>query len=138
MGFDIAVKEQELAAEDLGVVIKILDAAGEPALADDGSPVTWTVCGINSKQYRKATLWQRKVFQALGGRKMTGDEALDMQSEFVARCSKSFSGFTENGAPLSFSVETATNILSRLPFIQRQVEQAMGDHAGFTKQTSTT
>lgn len=136
MAFDIAANEQEIAVEDTGVTINILDAAGEPALQEDGSPVTWTVCGINSKQYRKAGHWQRKVFQALGGRKQTGEEATAMECEFVARCSLGFAGFTNKGAPVSFSTETATDILNRLPFIMRQVQQAMGDHAGFIKPAS--
>lgn len=136
MAFDIAVQEQALAVEDTGVTLKILDADGEPAVQDDGSPVTWTVCGINSKQYRKAGYWQRKVFQALGGRKQTAEESAAMECEFVARCSLSFAGFTNQGVKVAFSTENATDILSRLPFIMRQVQQAMGDHAGFTKPAS--
>lgn len=137
MSFDISAKEAALAIEDDGLTINILDENGEPAIEDD-KPVTWTVCGMNSRQYRKAELWQRRQYQSFGGRKISPEEQMQMQSEFVARCSKGYSdNFTDNGAPLPFSVENATKILSRLAFVQKQVEQAIGDRARFLAQTST-
>jgi hypothetical protein len=134
--FDIAQKETALAIEDEGLTFQLLDENDEPAV-EDGKPVTWTVCGMNSRQYRKAEAWQRKQFQMLAGRKQTGDQQLLMQSEFVARCSLGFSdNFADNGVPLPFTTENAAKILSRLPFVQKQVEQAIGDRARFLARTS--
>jgi hypothetical protein len=133
---DIVQKEQALAIEDEGLVIPILDENDEPAV-ENGVPVTWTVCGRNSKQYRKAEAWRRKQYQMTAGRKLTGDEQLLMDSEFVARCSLGYSAnWTEGGKPLPFSTENATKILSRLPFVQAQVELAIGDRARFLSRTS--
>ncbi len=137
MAFDIDVEAKEIAAEDEGVVVNIVDAKGEPAIQADGSPVTWTVCGLNSQQYRKAEAWQRKQFRAIRGREQTQAEYEAMQAEFIARCSLSNTGFVASGQALPFSTENATLILVRLPHVRRQIEAAIADHEGFTKRPST-
>lgn len=152
MSFDIDEQEAGLAVEDVGAVVQILDANEDPAMyggtsvtKDDGStviegaqPVTWTVCGMNSKTYRKAEAWQRKELRMLGNRKQTADEAALMFCGFIARCSLGYTGMTSKGQPFPFSTDNATSILYRLPFIKRQVEAAMSNHAGFTKTPSAT
>lgn len=132
MAFDIEVQAKEATIEDEGGVVHINDVSGKPAFADDDSPVTWTVCGLNSAQYRKAESWQRKKMRALRGREMTDTEQVQHNAEFIARCSRGFAGFTQNGQSLSFSTETATMVLVKLPFIVRQLQAVMGDHDFFT------
>lgn len=150
MTFDIAVQAKEIALEDEGKVVHILDANGDPAFyggteveQSDGSkvienaqPVTWTICGINSKQWRKAEAWQRKAMRVFHGREQTDAEHQEHQAEFVARCSLGNAGFGENGQPLPFTTANATKILVTLPYIRRQLEGVMGNHAGFTKRPS--
>lgn len=145
--FDIAAKKQELSVEDDGVTIDLLDVNDEPALyggtevpQEDGSvvieggmPVTWKVCGINSEKYAEAEAWQEKVYRSLRGREMSKKEKREHRAAFIARCSLGYSGFSQNDQPFPFTTENATTILVNLPYIRRQVEVAMGDHAGFTK-----
>jgi hypothetical protein len=145
--FDIATKAQELEVEDAGLTVHIRDAENELAyyggtpVEKDGittmegqKPVTWNICGINSKQFRAAEAWQRKVFRARGmNNPMTPAEEVAHQAEFIARCSRGFDGFADKGTPLTFSTPSATKILVAVPYIGRQLNGAMGDHAGFTK-----
>lgn len=136
MAFDIAQREEALTIEDTGLALPILDEENEPALDDQGNPVTITICGMNSQAYKKAENWQRKQLRALGMMQQTPEQADLMQSEFVARCCKGWSGFTDRGESQSFSTENAKNMFQRLPFVQRQVEAAMGNHSRFLPKTS--
>lgn len=136
MGFDVEKEAEEIAVENEGQVIEIVAASGKVALDDNGKPVTWTVCGINSAQYRKAEAWQRKKYRTFRGRDLTDAEHIAVQAEFVARCSLGCSGFKMGGQVLPFTTENATTILVKLPHVRRQVEAAMGDHEGFTKKGS--
>lgn len=133
---DVGQEEKEVALENEGQIVPILDINDEPALQPNGSPVTWTVCGVNSDKYRDAEAWQRKAYRKLAGREMTKKEHAEHQAEFIARCSLANAGFTLNGEPLPFTTENATIVLTRLPHVRRRIEAAMGDHAGFTKRTS--
>lgn len=130
MSFDIDERADALAIEDDGVVISILDENDEPALKDDGSPVTITMAGMNSQRYRKAEAWQRKAIRAFG-RMMTGDEQLTMQSEFIARCVIAWDGFTSKGVLLALTIENIVNVFTKLAYVQRQAERGMGDRARF-------
>lgn len=138
MSFDITEKKKELAVEDDGVTFHVLGADDEPAFADEEgkTPVTWTVCGLNSEQYAKAEAWQTKALRAFRGRELTAQERRENYAEFLARCSKGCTGFTDKGEPLPFTTENATAAILALPYLRRQIESRMGDHAGFTKRAS--
>lgn len=139
---DINTTEKALAVEDDGIDVEILDPSGEPETfgpADAPTPLTIKVAGRFSKRFRKAEEWQRNKIHAKRGKKMTGAESLQMLSEFVARCTISWptGAFTLDGKELSFSVENATTLYSRLPHVQAQVEAGMDDHAGFIAKNSS-
>jgi hypothetical protein len=134
---DINATEQALSIEDEGITIEILDAKGDPAVDAAGQPVTITVAGSYSKKYRRAQEWQRQQLIALRGKKQTGEQALRMQSAFVARCTIRWSGFTRDQAELPFTVENAADLYDRLSFVQEQVEQGISDHVGFFAKRST-
>lgn len=137
-GFDIAIKKQELAVEDEGVTWHVTDADNELAYDDDGQPVTWTVCGVNSDAWRRAERWQEKKMREYGGRELTPGERATIEAEFLARCSKGFTGFTNNGQPLTFSTPNATAAIVALPYLKRQIQARMGNHSGFIKPASVT
>lgn len=137
MAFDIAVQKQEHAVEDEGLTFPVLDVNDDPAFDDDGTtPVTWTVCGLNSETYAKAEAWQAKELRALRGREPTAQEKRKMYAGFLARCSRGFSGFTQNGQRISFSTDIATEAIMALPHLRRQIEARIGDRQGFIKKPS--
>jgi hypothetical protein len=43
----------------------------------------------------------------------------------------SWSGVEENGQSIELSTETATDVLTRFPFIREQIDAVVGDRAGF-------
>jgi hypothetical protein len=135
-GFDIAIKKQELAVEDIGVTWQITDAEHELAFDEDDQPVTWTVCGMNSEAWRRAERWQEKKMREYGGRELTPDERAAIEAEFLARCSKGMTGFTMNGQKLTFSTPNATAAILALPYLKRQIQTRMGNHSGFIKPAS--
>lgn len=132
-GFDIAIKKQELAVEDEGVTWHVTDADNELAYGESGNPVTWTVCGMNSQAWRRAERWQEKEMRKFAGRELTPDERAAIEAEFLARCSKGFTEFTNNGQPLPFSTANATAAILALPYLKRQIQARMGNHSGFKR-----
>lgn len=127
IGNNKTVAEQE----EEGTVIEVRDAAGE---IEEG--VTITVVGTYSATYRKAQAANRDKF--LKGRRgpLSGD-ALEQQAiETTARCIKSWTGLTSNGADFPCTRENAVSLLTNAPWIREQVEEAMHDHAAFFKKAS--
>ena len=136
-GFDVDQNADALSVEDEGAIAEIMDAQGDPVFDASGKPVTVLVAGEYSAKYRKAEEWQRKTLMRQRGKEQTGKESLAMQAEFVARCCLSWSGFTQAGSPLEFSITNATMVFTRLPYVRKRVESAMSDHTAFFAKGST-
>jgi len=133
-GFDLGQAQATVDREDEGIAVHIKDQTGKPMYFGDDEPVTWTVVGTYSKRYRKALdasatkLRQRKSDDIAALR----EDALDL----VAECSLGWTGFFENGAPLTFSKANALKVLKLAHWIREQIETAMEDHEGFTRLSS--
>jgi hypothetical protein len=136
-GFDVDQNAKALSVEDDGIVVEIMDPQGDPAYDVEGKPVTVTVAGEYSAKYRRAEEWQRKTLMRMRGKEQTGAESLEMQAEFIARCTLGWSGFTQAGQTLPFTTENATMVFVKLPFVRKRVESAMSDHAAFFAKGST-
>lgn len=141
MSFDITTIEQDLASEDAGTIIDLLDQNDEPAFQDDGkSPVTITAAGLNSKRYAKAEAWQTEQYQKAGlrGKKLSPAEQLAIRCGVLARVTLGWSGLSSTGSPLGFSTDNATDVYIRLAFVRKQVEAAVGDRTRFFDKPSST
>jgi hypothetical protein len=129
---DITDAQAQAAQEDQGQTIEIRTAAGEPEL-HDGTPVTITVVGLYSDTYRRIYDRQREQIFKRGRRALTGEALRRQQIELVAACIRDWHGFTNGGLPFPYTKDNAVALLNAVPWIREQVEEAMGDHAGFFK-----
>lgn len=122
------------------MVVHIRDERREPAY-EAGEPVEVVVAGSYSARYRKAydaqrdRLFKRPSFRTF---QLTPDLLDRQQVELVAACILSWRGFTNGGQPFSCTPENAVMLLTAAPWIRRQLEDAMEDHAAFFEPRSPT
>jgi hypothetical protein len=133
-GFDLSTAAAVTQHEDEGQVVPIHHPDGEPALVD-GQPVTITVAGLYSKRYREKLDAQRSK-AAKRRNPITGEELTRQQVELVAHCTLGWTGFTNGGQPFPHSFANAVELLVKAPWVREQLEEAMADHAGFSKRGS--
>jgi hypothetical protein len=137
---DISRGKAVVSREDEGMVLHIRDETGEKAYQADGAtPVTITVVGSYSSRYRKAMEVNRE--RAVRIRRKLDEEdmvdEIDRQGmELLASCVVGWDGFTADGKPVPFSKENTITILTELPWVREQVNEAIVNHAGFTKRAS--
>jgi hypothetical protein len=119
-------------------VVELLTADDEPLLDAAGKRCTITVFGPGSKAYAaaQAARTQRLMarMQAKGKTKLTPEEQLADNAQFLAACTKSLGNFTYRSSSTDFEGLYAN---SRLGYIAEQVGKAIGDWANFTPGSAT-
>jgi len=136
---DITKAAEAAKGEDEGQLVHIRGVDGEELYYEkDGKqhPVTMTVAGTYSTIYRAAQNRQRNALVKMRRAKLTGELVDNQQIELDAACVLGWDGFTIGATPVPFNRENAKQILISVPWIREQVEEAMNDHAGFTKSSS--
>jgi hypothetical protein len=128
------------AAED-GAVLELKDPAGEPILKDDGSPVTITLAGTESKKWKKAR-------NAVGDRYLknanprnsspvrTMDEALSDQAFQLASVTLAWDGVIVDGQELPCTHDNAKKIYLQYDWVREQVDLFVGERRNFWKASS--
>jgi len=103
--------------------------------------ITITVLGKDSDEFQKVSRSQQKKRMA----KMTkgGFRAQNLTPppeeieadglDILAKCTTGWSGVIVEGKEIEFSVDNATMIYTRFPWIKEQVDVAVGDRANFIK-----
>lgn len=120
---DIGNSKSVADREEEGTEIEVRDVRGE---VEEG--VTITVVGTYSTTYTRAQKRNRdKYFR----QRLDGDTLEKQSLETVARCIKSWKGFTSNGQEFPYTTDNAVLLLANAPWIREQVEGAMNDHASF-------
>jgi len=122
--------------QEEGVPVTLYDPLGQPYTASDGSEVTVTVIGMQTKARREA----EKAEQTAAAKAANIDDAFVLQSRArkAAACVTDWHGVeTEDGQPIEFSKD---NVVAMLAIDQRvlfQVEQAIERHALFLARSRT-
>ncbi len=134
----------ELSAEaEIGAVLELNTKTGEPATQKDGSPVTITLLGTDSKKWRKAE-------DAVGDRRLKaasprhGAAAKSMEEQrndvafLLASVTVSWSGLQNDGTDLECNLENAKKLYLAHPFIREQVDSFLAERRNFLKASSPT
>lgn len=108
---------------------------GESVLQDDGSPVTITLLGQDSKAWRAKNkeYQQKRIAKMAKNRKreidfsVSDEEACDL----LAACTLGWVGIEEGGKAIEFSRDAAYDLYMRFPWIREQVDTFIGDRANF-------
>lgn len=105
---------------------------GKPLFREDGSPITITLSGRDSKLYADA---QRAMVEA----RLNSDAPVDADeatASFMARCTVSWSGIEYNGDVLEKNFETARSLYKRLPWLREQIDNFASNRGNFIATSS--
>ena len=108
----------------------------EPLTKDDGKEMTITVYAPHSAQYKAAVHEQtnKRIQKAAKGKKVTFT-AEDIESatlELLAKTTKEWS-IQLNGKSPKFSIDEASDLYAKLPWLKNQVVEAQEDYSAFLK-----
>lgn len=128
-----------LAAQET-FVLELCNANDEPLTNPDGTKPSVTVYGPGSKVYQKAQAarTQRLMDRMAkkGKVKLSAEEQLREQAEFLAACTVSMNHWAYKGRTDAAAIADAYADPS-IGFIADQVAKAVGDWANFTSEQST-
>jgi len=143
-GFKLSSAEPVAAREDEGQLVQVKDENGVEMFytGQDGkpAPVTLRVAGTYSNIYRTTELEQQRRRAGKRQSKITPEQIHANVIELEAACILAWDGFFVDDAQtqrLELSPANARAVLNAARWIREQVEEAMNDHAGFTKSSAT-
>ncbi len=124
--------KEAVAQDEVGAVIVIEDPNGVPYTAADGSEVTMTVVGSQSRARRKAEDAAVQVLQRSGRAGLHPDAARARRLNLVASCVIDMHGWEdEAGQPIPFNAANVKAIFAADDRITAQVESAIERHDFF-------
>lgn len=132
---DIGKSKEVAEREESGTTFQVNDEKGEPDFNGEGdskTPVTITVVGTYSRTFRRARERQREKNLKRGRGALTAEMLAKQETEVLADCILGWEGFTSEGKPFPYTKENAILLLESAQWIREQVEEAMGDHQGFS------
>jgi hypothetical protein len=126
------------AAAEQGAVLELKDPAGDVALKEDGTPVTITLAGTESKKWRKArNAVGDKFLRASrpGGKATTMEEAVADQAFQLASVTLEWDGIGEflYGHSVEMTLANAKSLYIAEEFVREQVDTFVGNRANFWK-----
>lgn len=119
---------------DAGATLEVLHpATGQPMLQDDGSPVTITLLGQDSRKWRAFV--RQTTNRRLQSRKakQTAEEIEAENTEGWVALTVAWKGIVLAGEALECTPANARMIYGRFPFIREQVAEFVSDRANFLR-----
>lgn len=111
----------------------------ERLLSDAGAPITISIVGMDSEQFRtrhRAIINRR--LNAGKKAKVTAEEIEAESIDTIAACITGWQHVELDGKALEFSKANAKALLTRLPWLREQLDEAIADRANFLKTSPTT
>ena len=125
MTFDLAKLDTAKVAEE-GAELRV----AHPTTGEDLG-ITITLIGTDSKTFRDIS----KIRATMALKKKTREIDLDQNEqdsiELLARCTKGWSGITENGKEVAFNHENAVDIYTKYLWLREQIDRFMVDRSNF-------
>lgn len=119
-----------------GALLELRDPAGNPAVNDDGSPVTITLLGEDSDVVTQISNRNANQFlrgASAGGQAVTAEMSRTNEINKFAKATVAWHGVGLDGEDLKCTEENAKALYRRFPWIRDQVRTFIGDRANFTK-----
>jgi hypothetical protein len=110
----------------------------EKLLAAGGAPITVNIVGMDSEQFRtrhRAIINRR--LSAGKKAKVTAEEIEAESIDTIAACITGWQQIELDGKPLEYSKGAAKTLLTRLPWLREQLDEAIADRANFLKTSQT-
>ena len=125
MTFDLAKLDTAKVAEE-GAELRV----AHPTTGEDLG-ITITLIGTDSKTFRDIS----KIRATMALKKKTREIDLDQDEldfiELLARCTKGWSGMTENGKDIPFNHENAVELYTKYLWMRDQVDRFIVDRSNF-------
>ncbi|CDH43851.1 hypothetical protein [Candidatus Contendibacter odensensis] len=122
-----------VSASDAGATLTLVrEDNGAIARDKDGNPITLTVLGSDSAQYRKAQ--QKNLNRRLAKRtvKVTAEELEAEALDILASATVAWSGFFDGiGDPIPCTPGNALDLYKSYPSIREQADRFVSDRANF-------
>jgi len=119
--------------------VPIFQKNGDPYLALDGTPSTFTVVGVESKRYQQAKrAHAKRVYQMVkrsGGQSLDPSLARVEDIKLLGSAVIEFHGWDDGKKDLPLTPENTTLLLN-VPHIFDQVQAGVGAHADFSSASS--
>ena len=125
MTFDLAKLDTAKVAEE-GAELRV----AHPTTGEDLG-ITITLIGTDSKTFRDIS----KIRATMALKKKTREIDLDQNEsdavELLAKCTKGWSGITENGKDIPFSYDNAVQLYTKYLWLREQIDRFMADRSNF-------
>ena len=125
MTFDLAKLDTAKVAEE-GAELRV----AHPTTGEDLG-IKITLIGTDSKTFRDIS----KIRATMALKKKTREIDLDQNEqdsiELLARCTKGWSGITENGKDIQFNHENAVELYTKYLWLREQIDRFMADRSNF-------
>lgn len=121
-----------VAKDEDHLTVPVLDPNGDAYLAADGSEVTFTVTGTQSRARRKAEDTESRRLMRAGRTQMEPEDLRQRRLNLALACVTGYAGWEDDtGAALPFTPNNAREILQADERILTQVETAIERHSSF-------
>jgi len=110
----------------------------ERLTTEAGVAITVSIVGMDSEQFRtrhRAII--NKRLNAGKKAKVTAEEIEAESIDTIAACITGWQNIDLDGKPLDFSKASAKTLLTRLPWLREQLDEAIADRANFLKPSPT-
>ena len=125
MTFDLATLDTAKVAEE-GAELRV----AHPTTGEDLG-ITITLIGTDSKTFRDISKSRATASLKKKSREIDLDQNEQDSIELLARCTKGWSGITENGKDIPFTHENAVKLYTKYLWLREQIDRFMADRSNF-------
>lgn len=125
MSFDLAKLDTAKVAEE-GVELHV----AHPTTGEDLGIVI-TLIGTDSKTFRDISKSRATASLKKKTREIDLDQNESDAVELLAKCTKGWTGITENGKEVAFSYDNAVQLYTKYLWLREQIDRFMADRSNF-------
>ena len=125
MTFDLAKLDTAKVAEE-GAELRV----AHPTTGEDLG-ITITLIGTDSKTFRDISKSRATASLKKKTREIDLDQNESDAVELLAKCTKGWTGITENGKEVAFSFDNAVQLYTKYLWLREQIDRFMADRSNF-------
>ena len=125
MTFDLSTLDTSKVAEEGAELLVAHPTTGE----DLG--ITITLIGTDSKTFRDISKSRATASLKKKSREIDLDQNESDSVELLAKCTKGWTGITENGKDIPFGHENAVELYTKYLWLREQIDRFMADRSNF-------
>ena len=125
MSFDLAKLDTAKVAEE-GAELRV----AHPTTGEDLG-ITITLIGTDSKTFRDISKSRATASLKKKTREIDLDQNESDAVDLLAKCTKGWSGITENGKEVAFSYDNAVQLYTKYLWLREQIDRFMADRSNF-------